>query len=462
MAENIIGFVIFLFVAIVMLAIGISQIRSKDPVGFYTGERPPKKEQLTDVEMWNKKHGILWISYGIVILVSFLSGMLVKDEIIFTVIVLVGILGPLPVMMWRHSCLKKKFLKPKFLKPMEKEEAFNSVRVRYLELFEKDVKLQELYPQSYQQLQKELSEEEWSVLKPVIDNHLKTERHKSKLMERFESDETLQSSYGDICAQLSNAASDEELEKYEEILRDYENRKGMCNRWLAYLKSFPKLKEKYAREYELLHRDLSAEEIAAVAVILSYELVLLESLKDQYDAYVSEKTEQNYAVGKVEKLYKGYIGNEELMRKYPEETEALLKYYGPEFDEFFFESNGTPKYADVSALHSARSDLHFKDILFFRKFIERNNVLGQYVITDREYTAINNKLRTYVPLGAIRDIAGTYTGYSLSYENFLRVKELYPEEVAFYASQETGDEDTMRFINKMCPYLTQREIQYKV
>lgn len=59
MAENMIVLVIFLLVSGVMIGIGISQIKSKEPVGFYTGEIPPRKEQLSDVESWSLKKEIL-------------------------------------------------------------------------------------------------------------------------------------------------------------------------------------------------------------------------------------------------------------------------------------------------------------------------------------------------------------------------------------------------------------------
>lgn len=278
----------------------------------------------------------------------------------------------------------------------------------------------------------------------------------------FGKQQTLKAQYGDIYAQLPVVVLDEELERHEEILQDYELRKAERNRWLAYLDAFPKLREKYATEYELLQKDLSEEELRVVTVILCYEIELLRSLIWQYDFYVKETVEKNYITGKVEKLYKGYIGHEELMRKYPKESEELIKHYGPEFDAFFFGKDGKPKCADVGALYEKREHLQFKDMSFFREFVERNQVFGQYVVTDREYTAISDKLRSYIPYGAIRDIAGTYTGYSISYENFLLVKEQYPTEVAFYASQETGDEDIVEFIHKMHPYLTQREIHYMV
>lgn len=69
-AENIIGLAIYVVVALFMVAIGIAQLKSKDPVGFYSGEEPPKAESLTDVSTWNKRHGMMWLIYGIIIFVG--------------------------------------------------------------------------------------------------------------------------------------------------------------------------------------------------------------------------------------------------------------------------------------------------------------------------------------------------------------------------------------------------------
>ena len=334
------------------------------------------------------------------------------------------------------------------------------IRKQYLEYFKENVRWQELYPQEYIQLQKEYSEETWRILKPTVDKHMKRERQKEKILERFDEDEILKNQYGDIYVQLLNAVSDEEVERCENILHDYETRRKNCSWWLAYLESFPKLKEKYAKEYELLHNDMSEEEYRSVVAIISYEQELLKSLIWQYDFYVKETTEANYAIGKVEKLYKGYIDYEELMHKYSKDAEALIKHYGPEFDEFFFEKSGNPKYTDRWGLDEARKEFRFKDMSYFREFIERNQVFTQYVITDREFTAISYKLKQHIPAGAIRGIAGTFTRYSISYENFLLLKEKYPAEVTFYASENASAEDIMCF--NVYPYLTPYEVQYMV
>ena len=59
-----IGLVIMSIVAFVMVIIGVYQFEKKNvPVGFYNVIDPPKKEEISDVEQWNKKHGIIWIVF---------------------------------------------------------------------------------------------------------------------------------------------------------------------------------------------------------------------------------------------------------------------------------------------------------------------------------------------------------------------------------------------------------------
>ncbi len=111
MAEYIISFAIFLLVSIVMISIGVSQIKSKNPVGFYTGEKPPREDELLDITAWNKRHGYIWVTYGLTIMCSFLLASLIKSETIAMVVLLCGIVGALPIMMLYHSYLKKKYYK---------------------------------------------------------------------------------------------------------------------------------------------------------------------------------------------------------------------------------------------------------------------------------------------------------------------------------------------------------------
>ena len=111
MTDIILPAFIYAYVALIMIAIGITQYKSQKPTGFYTGKTPPKAEQLTDVTAWNHRHGMMWIIYGIVIIVSFLFGLLIPHEVLSALLPVVIILGALPVMILNHHKLKKHYFK---------------------------------------------------------------------------------------------------------------------------------------------------------------------------------------------------------------------------------------------------------------------------------------------------------------------------------------------------------------
>ena len=96
---------IMLFVAFLMLVIGIFQMQSKKTVGFYAGEKGPEEKELTDAQAWNIKHGIMWVLYGIIIVITSLIGVSMIDSIWCTVPLIGGVALPLPVMIWCHHRL---------------------------------------------------------------------------------------------------------------------------------------------------------------------------------------------------------------------------------------------------------------------------------------------------------------------------------------------------------------------
>lgn len=103
----IMGLVIFSIVAGIMIIIGISQIRKKDnPVGFYNLIDPPKREEISDVIKWNKKHGVIWIVYGICIELGFWLGYIIPIEALEIVFMMGGVIVPLPFMAMRHKNLE--------------------------------------------------------------------------------------------------------------------------------------------------------------------------------------------------------------------------------------------------------------------------------------------------------------------------------------------------------------------
>lgn len=105
-----IGGVIISFVAAIMVIIGICQINKKEePVGFYNVIDPPKKEEISDVTQWNKKHGVIWIAYGICIELGFWLGCIMPNESSEMVFMMGGIILPLPFMVIRHHHLEKEY-----------------------------------------------------------------------------------------------------------------------------------------------------------------------------------------------------------------------------------------------------------------------------------------------------------------------------------------------------------------
>lgn len=113
MVEFIFGFVIYLMVAAVMLGIGVSQYKSIKPVGFYSGEKPPLESELSDVLMWNKKHGRMWIWYSAIIMISYLLGLpfMIIDSVWSVVPMCGGLILPLPLMIKYHNKLIREYRK---------------------------------------------------------------------------------------------------------------------------------------------------------------------------------------------------------------------------------------------------------------------------------------------------------------------------------------------------------------
>lgn len=103
--------IIYSFVAFFMICIGIYQLKSKEPVTFYTGEKPLKKEEIKDVEMWNKKHGMGWIIYGVVIMISCIISIICSNSFLSFISLVLGVIVPIIFMILYHHKLIKKYKK---------------------------------------------------------------------------------------------------------------------------------------------------------------------------------------------------------------------------------------------------------------------------------------------------------------------------------------------------------------
>lgn len=109
MFEMIFSGVMTALCALMMICIGVSQWRSKEPVGFYTFEKPLAKEDISDVKMWNRKHGRMFILYGAVLLPLWGAAQLTGDPA-GMILWIAGVLLPVPVMILYHRSLVKKYV----------------------------------------------------------------------------------------------------------------------------------------------------------------------------------------------------------------------------------------------------------------------------------------------------------------------------------------------------------------
>ncbi len=103
----IIAVIILGLCSLLMFGIGISNIKAQEPAKFYTGEKGFKVDELTDVKAWNRKHGIMWIIYGVILFVVNLIGMMISNVGISMIVCLLGTVVPIPIMMWYHTRLIK-------------------------------------------------------------------------------------------------------------------------------------------------------------------------------------------------------------------------------------------------------------------------------------------------------------------------------------------------------------------
>lgn len=108
MAETIICVVILMICAIPLIILGIVQYRSKDPVGFWAGQKPPAREQITDIKAYNQKHGLMWIIYGVGLLLSFACG-LPFGESVAGCLCMVEIMGGILMMVMYHNRLNRMY-----------------------------------------------------------------------------------------------------------------------------------------------------------------------------------------------------------------------------------------------------------------------------------------------------------------------------------------------------------------
>jgi hypothetical protein len=96
--------------AIVMFGIGIFQFSREKPVAFYSGEKAPDADSLKDVKAWNRRHGMMWVIYGVFIIIGIIAGFMINNTIAFTIIECICLLVPLVFMVLCHKKLVRDYI----------------------------------------------------------------------------------------------------------------------------------------------------------------------------------------------------------------------------------------------------------------------------------------------------------------------------------------------------------------
>lgn len=69
------------------------------------------KEELTDVAAWNQKHGVMWVIYGIIIILYYFVGMIVGDSVWCVTPMCGGVMVPIIFMIRYHNKLSKEYMR---------------------------------------------------------------------------------------------------------------------------------------------------------------------------------------------------------------------------------------------------------------------------------------------------------------------------------------------------------------
>ncbi len=84
-------FIAILVCALFFLAISIYAFLSKNPINFWAGEKISVR-QVTDVKMYNRANGIMWLIYGMCWLIAAIIGLFsMKVSAVIVMVLSIGI-----------------------------------------------------------------------------------------------------------------------------------------------------------------------------------------------------------------------------------------------------------------------------------------------------------------------------------------------------------------------------------
>ena len=95
--------------AVLMFGIGIYQWRSEKPARLSTGEPTIDPNDLTDVKAWNRKHGMMWILYGLCLLAGLFISLQIKDSLYAGILMMAFCLLPILAIPVYHDHLIRQY-----------------------------------------------------------------------------------------------------------------------------------------------------------------------------------------------------------------------------------------------------------------------------------------------------------------------------------------------------------------
>lgn len=107
--------IISLLVSLIFIILGIMQYRSEKPVSINTGEKPLRKDELTNVTEWNHRHGRNFIILGCVLFITqAVFGYFIKklDGVVVQVVIyMIVLFSEIAWVEFEHNMMKKKMIK---------------------------------------------------------------------------------------------------------------------------------------------------------------------------------------------------------------------------------------------------------------------------------------------------------------------------------------------------------------
>ncbi len=102
----IIGFIVWSVIAVLFVVIGISGLRSKEPVGFFTFVKAP---EVNDIGKYNRAVSILWIIAAVLLEILGVPFLFLEQNSLMFVLVIFGAVALVIGMMIGYIKIEKKY-----------------------------------------------------------------------------------------------------------------------------------------------------------------------------------------------------------------------------------------------------------------------------------------------------------------------------------------------------------------